>query len=278
VILTHDVEGESGIAFCERLLDIDLSFGFRSSFQVVPEGVRSVPAKLRETIRNRGCEVAIHDLNHDGRLFDSEEEFRRRAVKINQYGAEYGAKGFRSGVLYRNPKWYDALEFSYDMSIPNVAHLDPQHGGCCTVMPYFIGDLVELPLTTSQDYAMFHLLNENSIELWKEQVELVLAKHGLVSVLVHPDYVTRDDEQTIYEDLLRWLRQECDKRQLWTALPGEVATWWRERSRMSVVREGSSWRIEGEGAERAVLAFARNVNGKVEYQLADAGRSVPALP
>jgi hypothetical protein len=28
------------------------------------------------------------------------------------------------------------LCFAYDMSIPNVAHLDPQRGGCCTIMPF----------------------------------------------------------------------------------------------------------------------------------------------
>ena len=37
--------------------------------------------------------------------------------------------------MYRNQDWYDVFEFSYDMSVPNVAHLDPMRGGCCTVMP-----------------------------------------------------------------------------------------------------------------------------------------------
>ena len=66
--------------------------------------------------------------------------------------------------MYRNQAWFDALEFSYDMSVPNVAHLEPQRGGCCTVMPYFIGDLVELPLTTIQDYSLFHILGDYSTD------------------------------------------------------------------------------------------------------------------
>jgi hypothetical protein len=37
---------------------------------------------------------------------------------------------------------------------------------------------------------------------------------------------------------------------------------------MSVVRDGKSWRIEGEGAEQAVLAFAKNVDEKLKYELA----------
>ena len=53
------------------------------------------------------------------------------------------------------------------MSVPNVAHLEPQRGGCCTVMPYFVGDVLELPLTTIQDYSLFHILGDYSTTLWK---------------------------------------------------------------------------------------------------------------
>ncbi len=36
VMMTHDVEGASGAAFCGELMDLDESFGVRSAFQVVP--------------------------------------------------------------------------------------------------------------------------------------------------------------------------------------------------------------------------------------------------
>ena len=68
--------------------------------------------------------------------------------------------------------WYDDLKFSYDMSVPNVAHLDPQRGGCCTVMPYFLGDILEIPVTTVQDYTLFSILDDYSIDLWKRQIEI----------------------------------------------------------------------------------------------------------
>ncbi|MFL4245770.1 hypothetical protein, partial [Escherichia coli] len=82
--------------------------------------------------------------------------FLERAKEINRYAREFQCGGFRSGAMYREQQWYDAFEFSYDMSVPNVAHLEPQRGGCCTVMPYFIGKILELPLTTIQDYSLFH--------------------------------------------------------------------------------------------------------------------------
>ena len=118
----------------------------RASFQLVPEGRYDIPPGVLDEIRRRGFEVNVHDLNHDGRLFTDRDEFRRRALRINAYAREFGARGFRSGVLYRRPEWYDALEIAYDMSVPNVGHLEVQRGGCCTVMPYFIGRIVELPL------------------------------------------------------------------------------------------------------------------------------------
>jgi hypothetical protein len=211
----------------------------------------------------------VQDLNHDGRLFDDREEFRRRAALINKYGREYGAKGFRSAVLYRRPEWYGDLDFSFDMSMPNVANLDPQRGGCCTVFPYFIGDLLELPLTTVQDYSLFHVLNERSIDLWRTQLEIILAKNGLASFLVHPDYIIEREPQTVYKNLLSMLSELRERENVWFALPHEVDSWWRARSGMSIVKDGELWRITGEGAERAVLAFAKMVEGRLIYERAE---------
>ena len=269
VVMTHDIETVAGRDFCPDLLDLDDSFGIKASYDVVPEERYQVPAKLLEQIRGRGCEIVIQDLNHDGRLFDNRQEFLCRAARIRHHAREYGAKGFRSAVLYRNTEWCDGLDFSFDMSIPNVAHLDPQLGGCCTVMPYFIGKTLELPVTTTQDYSLFHLLKERSIDLWSTQVERILKKNGMASFIVHPDYIIDRDTRCVYEDLLRYLQRLRETTPVWFALPQDVDAWWRARSRMAVVKDGDSWRIEGEGAENAVLAFARSVNGQLTYQLAD---------
>jgi hypothetical protein len=267
VAMTHDVETERGKAFCTELIDIDDSFGIKASIQVVPEGCYKVSAAFVKGIRDRGVEVNIQDLNHDGNLFRDREEFLRRAQKINEYGRAYEAKGFRAAVLYRNLDWYDALEFSFDMSVPNVAHLDPQRGGCCTVMPYFVGNMLEIPLTTTQDYMLFHLLNDYSLDLWKVQTELIMEKNGLVSFIVHPDYVIEKRAQGVYRDLLRFLRQLGEKKGIWFAAAGEIDHWWRARSRMALVERDGQWRIEGPGAERAKLAFAKVVGERLEYEV-----------
>ncbi len=274
LMMTHDVETEAGRDHCEELMDVDDSFGIKASFQIVPEERYAVSQNLFELIRKRGFDIAIQDLNHDGRLFDNKEEFLRRVKIINRYGREYDAKGFRAGVLYRRLEWYDAFEFAFDMSVPNVAHLDPQQGGCCTVMPYFIGNILELPVTTIQDYTLFHILNERSIDLWKAQVDLILRKNGLASFIVHPDYVIEHDTGSVYKGLLSYLRELREKALIWCVVPADVDSWWRARRKMSVVKSGNSWRIEGDDTRRAVLAFAKNVDGKLAYELAEAPMTI----
>jgi hypothetical protein len=267
-VMTHDVEATSGLAFCSRLMAIDNSHDIKASYQFVPEGRYVVPDTMLKEIREDRCEVNIHDLNHDGNLFRDRQEFLKRARRINQHGTEYRAAGFRSAVLYRNAEWLGCLSrFSYDMSFPNVAHLDPQRGGCCTVMPFFIGDILELPLTTTQDYSLFHILREYSTDLWRRQISLIMNGHGFISFNIHPDYLIESRARSVYISLLHYLSQLRDDRKLWMALPGQVDVWWRARSRMKLVHQNGFWRIEGLGKERARIAYATLKDGCISYEL-----------
>jgi hypothetical protein len=264
-ILTHDVETAQGRDFCPRLMDIDESFGFRSSFQIVPEARYPVTAAFLQEIRDRGHEINVQDLNHDGKLFRDRSQFLRRVKAINEYGRVWGAKGFRSGILYRNLNWFDALAFEYDMSVPNTGRLEPQGGGCCTVFPYFIGGILEIPLTTTQDHSLFHILRERRIDLWKTQAKLVMEKHGLLSLLSHPDYLLDHRTQSMYGALLAFLSELESEHKMWIALPNQVNEWWRQRSQMTLKPDGNSWRIEGPGKERARLAYARRDGDRLIY-------------
>lgn len=266
-LMTHDVETKTGRDFCPTLMDIDDSFGIKASFQVIPEERYAVSAEFLALLKDRQFEVAVHDLNHDGHLYKNRDQFLRRAARINSYRNSFGADGFRAGVLYRRQGWYDALKFSYDMSVPNVAHLDPQHGGCCTVMPYFVGNILEIPVTTIQDYTLLNILRDYSIALWKRQIELVMAKHGLISFIVHPDYVMEPRARRVYEGLLGYLADLRRDHSVWITTPGEVNRWWRQRSAMKLVEREGRWQIEGEGAERARLAFASESCGRLEVSI-----------
>jgi hypothetical protein len=232
---------------------------------VVPEKRYDVTPAFLEQIRQRGCEVNVHDLCHDGNLFRTREEFLRRAEKINGYLKKFDAQGFRSGALYRNLGWFDALKCSYDMSVPNVGHLDAQTGGCCTVIPYFVGKVLEIPVTTTQDYSLFHILSSYSTTLWEEQCRSILAGHGLISLIVHPDYIISKKSNHTYRRLLTYLALLREKMFVWTALPREINRWWRMRAELTLVTDGVGWRIEGEGQERARIAYAHLVDGHLKY-------------
>lgn len=271
-VMTHDVETDAGLSFINAVMDLDDSAGIKASFQLIPEERYSISDTLIGEIRSRGFEVNIHDLNHDGRLFDDRTLFLNRVRKINGYLRQYRSKGYRTGVLYRNQEWYDAFQFEYDMSVPNVAHLDAQHGGCCSVMPYFIGNILELPLTTVQDYCLFHILNKYSTSLWKQQYEIISQQHGMASFIIHPDYVIGKRPQGVFRQLLEYLSEVRTTGQAWFALPGEVNAWWRQRSRMRLICNGSGWKIDGEGSERARIAFAYIENGRLGYRIVG-GRS-----
>jgi hypothetical protein len=266
-IMTHDVDQLVGRNFCQELMDLDDAAGIRSSFQIVPEARYPVTDEFLDRIRTRGFEVNVHDLNHDGHLFSSHDEFVRRAARINEYGRQFRAQGFRSGTLYRNQAWYKELQFSYDMSVPSVAHLDPQKGGCCSVTPFFIGDILELPLTTIQDYSLFHILREYSIELWIRQLDSIMDRHGLASFNVHPECIIERRARQSYSALLKHLAHTRETRNLWVALPCDVDRWWRERSEMTVLGDPGNWRIEGKGKERARLAIATLKEGMLTFTI-----------
>jgi hypothetical protein len=266
-LMTHDVETKVGRDFSSTLMDINDESHIKASFQVVPEKRYEVPESYLRSIRDRGFEIAVQDLNHDGKLYSNRDEFLRRAELIRQYRKKFGATGFRAAILYRNLNWLPELDFSYDMSVPNVAHLDPQSGGCCTLFPYFIGKTLEIPVTTTQDYSLFNIIGEYTLDLWKQQTSQILEKHGLMNFIVHPDYIVDEKPQQTYRDLLAHLSKLRAEQNLWIPLPHEVDEWWRARGRMQLVDDGGTWHVQGPGSDRARMAYARLENGKVTYSL-----------
>jgi hypothetical protein len=273
VAVTHDVETKKGRDHCSALMDLDDSFGIKSSFQLIPEERYSLSSEFLDGIKSRGFEVNVHDLNHDGKLFVDQDTFPEKARRINQYGRDFGARGFRSGALYRNLDWCATLEFSYEMSVPNTARMDPQRGGCCTVMPYFLGKLVEIPLTTTQDYSLFHILGDYSTTLWRQQLHIIAENHGIATFNIHPDYVIEPKARKLYFELLQHIEKLRSAGEIWIALPCDVDRWWRNRAQMKIVRQDGEWKIEGEDNERAQLAYARLNGERLEYSWTPTGNT-----
>jgi len=129
-VITHDVETKEGQAYVRAVADLDESFGFRSSFNCVPERYR-LDHELITDLRERGFEIGVHGLRHDGKLFNSHAGFMRRAERINVHLKELDAVGFRSPLTLRNPDWMQALEIKYDLSFFDTDPYEPMPAERC---------------------------------------------------------------------------------------------------------------------------------------------------
>lgn len=225
LVLTHDIETAAGQEFVEAVAELEESFGFRSLFNFVPERYK-LNYKLMDKLRQRGFEVGVHGLRHNGRLFKSKTAFMQNAIQINRYLKEWKATGFRAGLTHRQPEWMQALDIEYDLSFFDTDPFEPICGGTMSIWPFFIGHFVELPYTLVQDYTLTSVIGESSPRLWLEKVDFIKKYHGMALVNTHPDYLKSKTTWDVYEQFLN----EMKKRNCyWHALPGEVAMWWKAR-------------------------------------------------
>ena len=225
-VLTHDIETAEGQMHARRVADLDASFGFRSSFNFVPERYR-LDRELMEDLRNGGFEVGVHGLKHDGRDFISHSVFARRARAMNRHIAEFDAVGFRAPLTHRNPRWMQDLEIEYDSSFFDTDPFEPIAGGTMSIWPFQLGRFVELPYTLAQDYTVTAVLNETTPRLWLRKVGFIAANRGMALLNTHPDYLRNPVTWNVYEGFLREMSLRADYHH---ALPRDVARWWRARA------------------------------------------------
>jgi GT2 family glycosyltransferase len=248
-ILTHDVEGPAGVARIGEILAIERRHGFASSWNFVAEWY-PIEAGTFDAVRAAGGEIGLHAIKHDGKLFESRANFEADLPAIGRYLADWDAVGFRSPATHRNADWMPELGAGYDSSFPDTDPFEPQGGGCCSILPFFLGDTVELPITLVQDHTLWEILRRDTIDLWTAKSDWIAANGGLVNLITHPDYLDTPARLRMYEEFLAYLNEREGG---WHALPRDVAAWWRTREGLRVIGAGAEARIAGEGAERARL-------------------------
>ena len=250
--LSHDVEGTEGVANVRALAELEMSLGFRSSFNFVPEGDYETRAELRAWLIEHGFEVGVHDLHHDGWLFSSRDAFRAKARRINEHLRAWGATGFRAGFMLRNLDWFHDLDITYDASTFDTDPFEPQPDGAGTIFPFWVNrqsdaaersaatsddhriasrdGYCELPYTLPQDSTLFLILREPGIEIWQKKLEWVAQKGGMALANIHPDYLCFTNRPRTgltfpashYASFLRWIRANYEGR-FWHARPADVA-------------------------------------------------------
>jgi peptidoglycan/xylan/chitin deacetylase (PgdA/CDA1 family) len=252
-ILTHDVEGPVGVARVRQIMDLERRHGLRSSWNFVGDWY-PIEAGLLEHVRAEGFEIGLHGIKHDCKLFESRASFEAELPAIHRRLAEWGADGFRAPATHRNPAWQEELGARYDTSFPDTDPFEPLAGGCCSIQPFFFGDMVELPITLVQDHTLWEILRQDTIDLWTEKSDWIAANGGLINPIVHPDYLDTPARLRMYEEFLEYLAAQDGA---WHALPAEVAAWWRQRRDLRLVEDGDGVRVEGAGADRARLQWWR---------------------
>jgi glycosyltransferase involved in cell wall biosynthesis len=249
-VLTHDIEGPTGVARVKELAELEMSLGFRSSYNFIPEGSYEVPEDLRHWLEDNGFEVGVHDLRHDGKLYASRDAFRRNAERINYYLREWKATGFRSGFMLHNLDWLHDLDAEYDGSTFDIDPFEPQPDGVGTIFPFWVeaplgvqhrfgyssrtrsDGYLELPYSLPQDSTLFPYLQQADNHLWKDKLDWVAARGGMALVNVHPDYMnigrihqTSDGYSVeLYKTLLEKVRDQYGET-VWKALPRDVTAY-----------------------------------------------------
>lgn len=225
-VLTHDIETKEGQAFVREVADLEEELGFRSSFNFVPERYK-LDIDLMQELRERGFEIGVHGLKHDGKLFNSKQQFMKRAESINRYLKEFEAVGFRAPLTIRNPYWMQSLDVEYDLSFFDTDPYEPIPGGCMSIWPFTLGRFIELPYTLAQDCTLTTVLGETTPRIWLQKFEYIKKNNGMALLNSHPDYLKNRNLFDMYVELLTTVREHND---YWHALPRDVSRWWLKRS------------------------------------------------
>lgn len=227
-----------GYERCVGLADIEECLGFRSVFNFVADDY-SVQAELRKSLVDRGFEIGLHGLRHDGSLYHSRKEFTTQAKRINQVLADWGAVGFRSPCMYHNLEWLLDLEIEYDASTFDTDPFEPQPDGIRSIFPVYVSrnlggeGYVELPYTIPQDFTVFVLMQEKTIDIWKRKLDWIADQRGLALLITHPDYMNFGEEKLgiddypaqLYVEFLDYIRT-AHAGAYWHVLPRDLARFW----------------------------------------------------
>lgn len=225
-ILTHDVDTSFGFSNIKTVAEVEKKLGLKSSWNIVPNLYR-IDHDVIEYLLRSGMEIGVHDWNHDGKLFSDRKLYTERVNKINSTIKDWNAKGFRAGMAFHNDQWMQELECTYDSSYYDTDPYQPMGGGCRSIRPFQLGNLVELPYTMPQDHVLFvaqavlklpkvrkecHVpqrkimdyiddyanremsVNKKDstilikgIDLWKLKAKWLVEKGGMILMLTHPD-------------------------------------------------------------------------------------------
>ena len=76
---------------------------------------------------------------------------------------------------------------------------EPQPDGVSTIFPFTVKNggpeksYIELPYTLPQDFLLFVLMRETTIDIWKRKLDWIAEKGGMALLIAHPDYMNMEE-------------------------------------------------------------------------------------
>lgn len=244
-VLSHDVEGAKGISRVNQLLELEMKYGFRSSFNFIPQDEYLLTSRLLNILEKAGFEIGVHGLEHDGKLYQSKATFAAKAVRIRGFLKKWKAMGFRSPLMQHRLSWLHKLGAMYDASTFDTDPFEPEPDGVGTIFPFWVpgpngSGYVELPYTLVQDFSLFIILRETNIDIWKGKLDWIVEHGGVALINTHPDYMQFEgckrqrDEYPVsyYEEFLAYVRDKYAG-SYWAALPRDVCRYYQDNVPLS---------------------------------------------
>jgi peptidoglycan/xylan/chitin deacetylase (PgdA/CDA1 family) len=272
LVLTHDVESDTGYRDMDLLRSPERERGYRSSWNFVGQRY-TVDDDTVRALHDEGCEVGVHGLRHDGRDLGSRRLMEQRLPAMRKYAERWSAVGFRSPATQREWHLMPRLGFEYDSSYSDTDPYEPQPGGCCTYLPYFNERMVELPITMAQDHTLFTILQHSNADVWIQKAEHVRERRGMVLILTHPDYAHDPRLAEGYRMLLDAFQQDDS---VWHVLPRDIAAWWQKRAASTIREDRDGWRVDGPASARGRVQFAPNSGTNANVGDSRACRPMPS--
>jgi peptidoglycan/xylan/chitin deacetylase (PgdA/CDA1 family) len=264
IVSRYGISPEKAVARTRRLVETLDNYGCSPTFATPGSVVASYPQFMRE-LSAGGVELAVHGFDHVDFRGLTQQESKSQLIRAAKAFAEAGIphRGFRCpylsfshdqmgfvpddvfGYSSNEAVWWNLATISDPATAPRVIfdHLSefyrPTPADDSLVLPRFVGDLVEIPVSLPDDLQLLDGLGRGEDGVGDAWLELLRASHergSIFTVLMHPEAF--DLCADAYERLLAEARSLSPA--VWIARLCDVSDWWRELRASSAHIDGAS--------------------------------------
>ena len=231
----------------DYMLDLERSYGFRSSFYFMVGGDSTFDnrysvtdrgvVKLIRKIEDRGCEVGLHP-SYDSYKQADYTVAEKRALDEVVGSTDYGCR--QHYLRWRTPDTWRCQEGAgllYDTTLSFADHAGFRCGFCLPYRPFDVlqnrtVDIWELPLTVQEGtLAGAAYQNLGPEEAYADTVQLIQAAkacHGVFVLLWHNSSLDPDGPWAGWNEVYERLMHYISAQNAWVTSGREIVNWWAD--------------------------------------------------